>query len=137
MALKIPDTQVDSSNLDHTVAHTTTETKEYHIVNAPISTNHPMLTISAKATSKHTKTGTARYNITRLNNEAKIQSLVKLADLLCSSMVANIAPIQRHAEEHEISQHLETLDSVIAVHHPIRTRMHRRNLHTQQQQIAH
>ena len=55
MSLKTPDSQVDSSNLDHTVARTEIDTKEYHIVDAPISTDHPMLVISAKTTAKHTE----------------------------------------------------------------------------------
>jgi hypothetical protein len=113
MALKIPDSQVESSNLDHTVVRATVDTKEYHIMDAPISTDHPMLVISAKATGKHTKKGSARYNITSLNSEAKIQSFVKLADILCSSMVANIRPIRRLAQEHEIVAYIETLDSVL------------------------
>ena len=113
MSLKTPDSQVDSSNLDHTVVRTETDTKEYHIVDPPISTDHPMLEICAKPTGKRIKTGTARYNIMRLNNEAKVQSFVKLADLLGSRMVANILPIQRLAEEHEVADHLEMLDSVL------------------------
>ena len=111
MALKIPDQQVESSNLDHIVAHIAVDTKEYHIVDAPVRTDHPMLAISAKSRYKLTQTGTARYNVMRLNNEAKTNSFIKLADLLCSSIVANIGPVQRHAEDHEIMEHLETLDS--------------------------
>jgi Reverse transcriptase (RNA-dependent DNA polymerase) len=72
LALKKPETEIDSSKIDHILAKPMLATSACHIIQAPIETDHPLLTITVCTSGPNEANHTARFNIHRLNcvNEA-------------------------------------------------------------------
>jgi hypothetical protein len=101
ITLLVPDSEIYNNSIDHILAKPNIKFKDFHIVKAPIITDHPMLGITVE-TSKTTlgERHTARYKISKLNNKEKEKAFIRGINLhslnILEIIKASVSPWANH-----------------------------------------
>ena len=68
LALKVPDSEIWSSKIDHIMAKPNRAVKDYTVIEAPIRSDHPLISIKIRTSHEGKGRHTARFNIRKLGD---------------------------------------------------------------------
>ena len=68
LGLRQPETEIYSSKIDHILARPSIHSREYHVLEAPFETDHPLLTIQIRSNGPNRANHTVRFNIHKLKS---------------------------------------------------------------------
>jgi Reverse transcriptase (RNA-dependent DNA polymerase) len=82
LVLARPDTKIDCSEIDHILVRQERSVKDNQVIEAPIRTDHPLITVQILMGAPITRKKTPRFNIHKLKGEEKIAPFIAAAEAL-------------------------------------------------------